>query len=867
MQIEESVLENLVSNIADVVKAGRTPEEAVRRLSSFVSPDVLRTALERYRELTRRIRTMREPGGIIDPYGEPWYMGPVPGDRFWPEYRDRLAQNADWNGSALEDLDNSSTQIVALLRPPAAAQIRTRGLVLGHVQSGKTANFTAVIAKAADAGYRFFIVLSGLNNALRNQTQERLEEDLRIINSADWITVTDSVRDFRETRNVNAFLADQQSAKILGVVKKHGGRLRRLIHWLQGAQASVLQACPVLVIDDEADQASPNSHPDPEERTAINRLIVELLLSLPKAAYVGYTATPFANLFIDPTQPEDLYPRDFIVDLPRGEDYFGSERIFGRPPLDEQDEGTVGLDMIRTVPADEIPRLQSNAQGRESFVPDLTPSLRDALLYFWLATAARLARGHRRKHSTMLVHTSQYSAVHASFRPVLEKLRAQVLTALQSSGELVDELRNTWVREHDAVSSAEVGEQPTAFDELLPFLNEAVSRTEVKVENSRSTDRIYYRTTEDELGRIYVVVGGNVLSRGLTLSGLVVSYFVRSASAYDTLLQMGRWFGYRKGYADLPRVWMTKELRGFFFDLAAVEKEIRLEIERYKNGHVTPLDFAVRIRTHPQLAITSKLKMQHAVPASMSFGGREVQTIVFRYQDMAWLDRNLTAARSLIEAMIAGGTQPRQIQGRPHHVFTAVDSVMILNFLSQYAIDSANSAMPSQLLTGYIQAQNARQRILKWNVVLVTRSNIIPQLGSIDLGLESELPLVNRARFERGRDPALADIKALMSEIDSALDFQRPSTELRAMKRSDLLKLRDTEMPDNALLLLYPISKNSSPLGRDPNRRPLDASTHVLGIALVFPSPEEDTPQSYMAVSLEGVVEHADTEDLPGEDE
>src|SRR5207244_2904076 len=230
------------------------------------------------------------------------------------------------------DLDAASTKIVSLLSPPGAGSIRTRGLVVGHVQSGKTANFTSVISKAADTGYRFFLVLSGLSNALRNQTQKRLEQDLVALQPEDWITITEATRDFRQTINVNAFLSERQASKVLGVVKKNAGRLRRLRDWLRGARDEVLRACPILVVDDEADQASPNSHPDPVQRTAINRLIVELLLSLPKAAYVGYTATPFANLFIDPALEEDLYRRHFIVDLSRAEDYFSPERIVGPGP-------------------------------------------------------------------------------------------------------------------------------------------------------------------------------------------------------------------------------------------------------------------------------------------------------------------------------------------------------------------------------------------------------------------------------------------------------------------------------------------------------------------------------------------------------
>jgi hypothetical protein len=220
---------------------------------------------------------------------------------------------------------------------------------LGHVQSGKTASFTAVIAKAADVGYRFIIVLSGLNNVLRYQTQLRIDEDLIAANLEHWITVTNIEDDFASNTNVNSFLTEKHSTKVLGVVKKNSGRLKRLHKWLTGAG----RRCFAHARADyrrRSRSGKPQLTQKPDERTKINELIVKLLADLPKAAYVGYTATPFANLFIDPSLPEDLYPRDFIVDLPRGKGYFGAEQIFGRAPLDETEDPIDGLNVIRLIP-------------------------------------------------------------------------------------------------------------------------------------------------------------------------------------------------------------------------------------------------------------------------------------------------------------------------------------------------------------------------------------------------------------------------------------------------------------------------------------------------------------------------------------
>lgn len=308
------------------MKMGKSPEESASDLMTLTSRDVVEAALERLQQRAEESRVLRIPEALVDRdrLSGPWYPGPSAGDRFWPALEQDFRRSG-LTATAIESIDGASTKIVGLLAPPWENPVRTRGLVLGYVQSGKTSNFTSVIAKAADAGYRLFIVLSGMHNNLRRQTQARLDEQLVELNKGLWLPLTSETADFGRAPNPDALLtvADR---RFLCVVKKNASRMRSLVTWLSGAAVATLQSCPILVIDDEADQASVNTAEEEEHRTAINRLLVELL-SLPKVAYIGYTATPFANLFVDPNVPPDIYPRDFIVDLPRPADYFGPERI------------------------------------------------------------------------------------------------------------------------------------------------------------------------------------------------------------------------------------------------------------------------------------------------------------------------------------------------------------------------------------------------------------------------------------------------------------------------------------------------------------------------------------------------------------
>ena len=859
---EDPAIAAIVEDIAIWVRGGRSLEQIAERLEGLHGPATAQAALQQYHTVASRVRVIREPGGAIDPNSEPWYVGPLQVDQFWGTYRQKLIERG-WPAPEVQRLDHASTKIVALLGPPTSEYITTRGLVVGYIQSGKTANYAAVITKAADAGYRLFIVLSGLTNALRSQTQRRLHDEIVAPRSENWIELTEEQADFQPIPSVDALLSAHSNIKVLAVVKKNAHVLRRLRDWLTGARPDVLSACPVLVIDDEADQASPNAAADTEQRTAINALLVDLLGGLPKAAYVGYTATPFANLLIDPLTPADLYPRDFILHLPKPDGYFGPERIFGRDVVqwDHDDQPVAGLDMLRRVPSEEISDLRpAGRDQRAGFRARVTPTLEHAIRQFILATAARRVREGQTQHSTMLIHTSLYQDVHASTCNAVEDYVAALRRRLIRGDEtLLNELREQWTRESDRVPASTFGLDPVPFDNVASNLLEAASDIEVRVENALSNQRIDYAAGTP---RTYIVIGGNVLSRGLTLEGLTISYFLRTASAYDTLLQMGRWFGFRRGYEDLPRVWMTDELRGFFYDLASVEREIRIDIDRYKTGHITPADLGVRIREHPKLAITAKLKMRHAVRASMSFSGKTVQTTVFKHQDELWLSQNIAATRTLVRACLEAAGEPETLFGRSHRVFFDVPAQPIFDFLRQYRIHETHLDMRPDLIADYIKDQIAVGELRYWNVAIATRDQR-NDLGTIDLGLGTPVALINRSRFLRG-DLEHASIKALISEIDEAADVARPTEELRGLSRDKLREVRQEEFSDEGLLLIYPISRNSVPTGdRDELRRPLNAVADVIGLALVFPTATRDTPQNYMTVNLANEPREAlDSEEL-----
>ena len=867
--IEEDIfVEQIISQTRS--GAGCALDAAVDKLKEFVgassdNPAAARArideAADKIRELSRLAAELTDPGGLTAGGRLSWYPGPRDDDLHWPRLK-KLLESEGWDEDSIREVDSASTKVVAHCADPFDAEFDRKGMVLGYVQSGKTTNFTAVIAKAADAGYSFFIVLSGVHNALRLQTQGRLDEQLFDQAKTVWHRLTDE-EDFRPPSSVDAMLSAHDQ-KVLAVVKKNGPRLRALKKWLGEADEATLAGCPFLIIDDEADQASVNTAKPDRSPTSINRLIRQILAELPRVSYIGYTATPFANVLIDPGVSDDLYPKDFIIDLPRPRGYVGPETLFGRESL-EFDEGEVptddGHDLIREIPAEEVKQLKPKGSAdKDEFEPMVAPSLAEATRYFALSTAARRVRNIGNRNATMLVHTSQYTIVHASLRQAISGYTTKVADRLAArDGELIDELRSQWLLESALVMATEFELEPVAWEQVLEELPGVMNDLKVIEDNSRSEDRLDYSSSP----QVVIAVGGNTLSRGLTLEGLAVSYFVRTASAYDTLLQMGRWFGYRKGYADLTRIWMTEEMRGWFRHLATVEQEIRYEIERYEDERRTPAELAVRIRTHPKLAITAAAKMRSSVLAQVSYSGRRLQTILFEHRDADWLGENMVAGRNLIGLLRGSGRTPTS--PRPGlEVFRDIESQAVLDFLAAYKFHENSRDLNSGAISAYIRRRLEDDELGQFSIAISGLPKEDPALGSAELGLEHPLPCVNRARLAHP-DRGYADIKALMSRGDRVFDLGLPPAEVAAMTTTELERGRDrppTGVGDGTgLLALYPISKDSEPRSGHA-RTGLDAVDHVLGVGLVFPTSDSEGAVDYYTADLSGVDrEEPDEED------
>ena len=761
-----------------------------------------------------------------------WYKGPLPTDLHWPAVREYLSREKGWAETDIEAIDETSNEIVSMLGNPKERQFSYRGLVVGHVQSGKTASMCAVAAKALDAGYDTVIVLAGLTNKLRYQTQLRLDEDLVSRYPENWQVLTPNRlnQDFRAPPH-GGFLSHVDK-KQLAVVKKNVSPLGELKAAVESTLPNVVKRLKILVIDDECDQASINSARHELDMTAINHRIRELLSILPAVTYVGYTATPFANVLINPylhdgQELDDLYPRDFITALPPSPSYFGTERLFGLPPADPDDiqPEEEGLDMIREVPIQDEALLQPRSRNeRDSFQPVMTSSLENAILYFIASCAARHARGDGDKHMTMLVHTSAFVVVHKRMASLIEGWvnlnRKKLLDKNSAKGQRI---RKIWEEEQARVSAGMTNADLVEADQLFEYIPSVLKAMEFPVENGASDDRIDYAGDP----KTYIAVGGSILARGLTLEGLTVSYFLRTTNQYDTLLQMGRWFGYRPGYEDLPRIWLPAQLGLRFRALAGVEQEIRDDIEQYRLQNLTPLDIAVKIRAIPGMAITGANRMRAARRCSVSYWGTHRQTFRFSHHDEDFLRTNWNAGVELISEADALGLRDANAYSDDRKLWRNVPRSSINRFFVTYRVHETHADLTHEMLLPFLEQEDAR--LDSWNVGIVEARQGPESLET--LGPAQRLNTVNRAKLVDGN--SFADIKALMSKRDVLFDCNENAT--TEDRWDDLKETRVQSVGQVPLLLLYPIDRHSTPQRESAVRTGLDAVFDILGYGIVFP--------------------------------
>ncbi len=687
---------------------------------------------------------MTDGASLQDPEFEPWLGEARSGIDFyyWNRYR-RLMEEKRLSSQVLGGLGNVTDRILGLLEnPERPGRWDRRGMVMGHVQSGKTANYIGVATKAADAGYRVIIIIAGLQNKLRDQTQRRVDEgfigfsstagsrrqhlkhtvlgvgrfDSRYRPSA----FTTSHRDFHKgiAESLNVPLQNLRQPAVF-VIKKNPKTLRNLIDWLKTHNAQLGTDTigePMLLIDDEADNASINIKHRLDEISRINGQIRELLDLFERSNYVGYTATPFANIFIDPDSEDqmaghDLFPRDFIVSLDPPTNYFGAARVFRDPDSK----------VLRDV--DDHEDLLPTSHKIDHVVTGLPQSLEEAIRVFILARAVRLARGHNHAHNSMLVNVSRFLAVQQQVRNEIQALVDRISSSVRINGARqaeealedpdIAELHHSFRKHFDGVCG-------TSWSRVQALLHASVSAVNVVEINSRSAGSLDY-SEHAASGFNVIAVGGLSLSRGLTLEGLTVSYFLRRSMMYDTLFQMGRWFGYRDGYEDLCRVWMPDEAQGWYDHIAESIDELRDELARMQSANATPRDFGLKVRSHPDtLVVTARNKMgsgqRHTVLIGLAT--QFVETWIL-HRDKKTLDANLRAAVRLADTMRTEGHAPENGEyvngGR---LVRDVPVKLVDAFLGAFRNHPGSPATESDPVRRYIDPRSQNE-LSRWDVLFV----------------------------------------------------------------------------------------------------------------------------------------------------
>lgn len=702
--------------------------------------------------------------------------------RYWRRYREWQEGKLPWE--AVEALDTSTDQILSMLEDPEReGRWDRRGMVVGHVQSGKTGNYTGLICKAADAGYKIIIVLAGLHNNLRSQTQMRLDEGFLGYETSNtegegnipigvgtidpspslrpqYVTNRTEKGDFN-TRFVRNLGVSPEQKPWLFVVKKNKTVLQRLLTWIHKHVAEttdhetgrkLVTHLPLLVIDDEADHASvdtgenvvdENGQPDLiHQPTAINRLIRQILHSFSRKAYVGYTATPFANIFIHEqgaTEKEgpDLFPSAFITNLSAPSNYIGPSRVFG---LASEEGRTGALDLARVVSD------QCSEDGKTGWMPvkhksthvplvgrkdELPRSLEEAIHAFILACAVRDIRGQISAHTSMLVHVTRFNRVqehvYQQVERYVQQLKQRIKRRVDHEGVLAD-MQALWEEDFIPASSdiaeftsEEIYAVPIYWSEVEEQLLGVLEQIKVRVVNGTAKDVLDY--ADSPTGLKVIAIGGDKLARGLTLEGLCVSYFLRASKMYDTLMQMGRWFGYRSGYLDVCRLYTTADLVEWFEHIADAAEELRGEFDYMMNSGLTPRDYGLKVKSHPVLMVTSPLKMRTAKSLYLSFSGDLVETVSF-YKDKARLEQNLRAFESLTSELGPAAHIPSQERnGRKDSWNGAqwenVAAEQVVGFLRDYRTHQDSRKVRSEPLADFIGEMALSGELKTWTVAVV----------------------------------------------------------------------------------------------------------------------------------------------------
>lgn len=851
--------------------------------------------------------------------------------KYWQRYKQWKDKKLPW--VSLKALDDSTDTILGLLEDPKRTDSwDRRGLVVGHVQSGKTDNFTGLICKAADAGYKIIIVLAGMHNNLRSQTQMRLDEGflgyethsdpnkIRIIGVGNidsgvlrpnYVTNRTDKGDFSNKLASGTGISPEQRPWLF-VVKKNKTVLTRLYKWIhdhvadttdQQTKRKIVTNFPLIIIDDEADHASvdtgeqifdefgiPNEEYEPK---AINSLIRKILHLFSRKAYVGYTATPFANIYIHEhaetkKEGKDLFPESFIINLATPSNYIGPSRVFGvsegakirkgqLPIIHEvddhnSDDGSTGW-MPTQHKSDHIPY-----HGSEFSIP---LSLVEAVDSFILACAVRQLRKQGDQHTSMLVHVTRFKLVQkevfGNVDKYVKKISQRIIRGIDNHDILL-RLKNLWENDFIPTNIKMNEEFSDLCAESLPnwndvelILPEIMEQINVRMINGTAKDVLDYKDRAD--GLKVIAIGGDKLSRGLTLEGLCVSYFLRPSKMYDTLMQMGRWFGYREGYLDLCRVYTTSDLVKWFEHITDASLELREEFNLMIDSGGTPRDYGLKVQSHSTLLVTSPVKMRNGKKLLLSFSNSLNETVSF-YHDKETLENNFNALKSLANKL----PKPNSIKLRKrdvsdnsessvsgHYYWKNISYIHVIKFLEEYTTHKESYKVNNILLKNFIEKMVRRGELTSWNIVFKSG-------GLIDrpVNISESLIVLRAERAINGRHNDRYAIRKLLSSSDECIPLSNEEWEeaLRitienAKKNPEKYKQTPTTpsgistriirgkgieaisngRPEEGLLVIY--------LPEDPNNLYPNSDIPFVGFGLSFPYSDSDEKVEYIVNNTE----------------
>lgn len=767
-------------------------------------------------------------------------------------YEEYLLKDKKWDYETINSINKASDNILDRIRDPQQSSFFScKGLVMGDIQSGKTANYTALINKSIDAGYKIVIVLAGLTNDLRLQTQKRLDKEVigNITKQTNTKGKSIGVGNYtRQTRIVNVLTnSDDKDGDLkkvsstihlhkdmdplLIVVKKNSYILKNLLDFLKSSEENCYTNekldVPVLIIDDEVDQASIDTKDSNslENSSAINKGIRNIIKIFNRHSYVGYTATPFANIFISNQKDlhadeQDIFPEDFIIYLPTPKNYSGINDFFSYD--NENDEDKINDLFIEVTDKSDL--FDFKKINKYSEINNLNRSLKQAIDDFIVASAVKKYRNIK-QHNSMLIHLANVKNPSTTLvEPVKEYLYDMTRRYKFERSNTDKYFENIWKERFLQISKSNYENIENEWQQISKFILSVLDSISwnIILVNDDSDDVIDFDCEPKDS----IFIGGNKLSRGLTLEGLVVSYYLRKSRTYDTIMQMGRWFGFRKGWLDLCRVYTTLDVFDDFYNVGKALSEFKKEIQSMNELNMNPKEFGLRIAYSPNIAPTAANKMKSAKKIPVSFSGSLQQLISF---DKKHIKHNYKIAQEFIRELNDPEYNNNKI------IFRNIEVIKVLNFLKLYnEVDDLLGSISSKNWIRYIENLIQHNELKSWTIVINSNKK---DRGALEKFLNYDIYKPRRTIRSGNKYDSILKIKALTDPTDFKEFFKSNTKIYNEIQSYKPNMYKDIFTSRHALMSLYIFDiheKNNRLVGEI-----IEGAQNVVGYGIWFPQTNE----------------------------